>query len=103
MRAAHMDAHIKGKTFSVNKKKKKTTQIVFEQFFLNNFFSQCTMCDKKLQTRTSYRNHMKRHTEDKKYACTYCDRKFFTKYHAKLHISKIHKVQEQLTNVTNNA
>lgn len=48
------------------------------------------MCDKKLQTRTSYRNHMKRHTEEKKHECEHCGKKFFTKFHVKLHASKIH-------------
>lgn len=48
------------------------------------------MCDKKLQTRTSYRNHMKRHTEEKKHVCEHCGKKFFTKFHVKLHASKIH-------------
>lgn len=55
------------------------------------FFFQCTMCDKKLQTRTSYRNHMKRHTEEKKHQCEHCGKKFFTKFHVKLHVSKIHE------------
>ncbi len=48
------------------------------------------MCDKKLQTRTSYRNHMKRHTEEKKHVCEHCGKRFFTKFHVKLHTSKIH-------------
>lgn len=49
------------------------------------------MCDKKLQSRTSYRNHMKRHTEEKKHICEHCSKPFFTRYHLKLHQSKIHK------------
>lgn len=49
------------------------------------------MCDKKLQSRTSYRNHMKRHTEEKKHGCEHCNKRFFTRYHLKLHQSKIHK------------
>lgn len=53
-------------------------------------YFQCTICDKKLQTRTSYRNHMKRHTEEKKHQCEHCGKKFFTKFHVKLHASKIH-------------
>lgn len=48
------------------------------------------MCDQKLQSRTSYRNHMKRHTEEKKHECDICGKKFFTKYHQKLHASKVH-------------
>lgn len=48
------------------------------------------MCDQKLQSRTSYRNHMKRHTEEKKHECGYCGKKFYTKYHQKLHASKVH-------------
>lgn len=62
---------------------------MFVLFFL--FIKQCTLCDKKLQSRTSYRNHMKRHTEEKKFTCTFCEKKFFTRYHLKLHQSKIHK------------
>lgn len=49
------------------------------------------MCEKKLQSRTSYRNHMKRHTEEKKHECEHCNKRFFTRYHLKLHQSKIHK------------
>lgn len=52
--------------------------------------AQCTLCDKKLQTRTSYRNHVKRHTEEKKHSCEHCGKKFFTKFHVKLHTSKMH-------------
>lgn len=52
---------------------------------------QCTLCDKKLQSRTSYRNHMKRHTEEKKHECEFCGKRFFTRYHLRLHQSKIHK------------
>lgn len=48
------------------------------------------MCDQKLQSRTSYRNHMKRHTEEKKHECDVCGKRFFTKYHQKLHASKVH-------------
>lgn len=92
MRAAHMDSHISGKTFEVNDG--------FSLFVLclkininRNFRSiyQCTLCDKKLQSRTSYRNHMKRHTEEKKHECEHCGKRFFTRYHLKLHQSKIHK------------
>lgn len=57
------------------------------------------MCDKKLQSRTSYRNHMKRHTSDKKHECQYCSRKFFTRYHLNLHQSKMHKNQVKITPV----
>lgn len=56
-----------------------------------SFFQQCTLCDKRLQSRTSYRNHMKRHTDEKKFNCVFCQKKFFTRYHLKLHQSKIHK------------
>lgn len=49
------------------------------------------MCETKLQTRTSYRNHMKRHTEEKKHQCDRCGKKFFTKYHVTLHKKKIHE------------
>lgn len=34
---------------------------------------------------------MKRHTEEKKFTCEHCQKKFFTRYHLKLHQSKIHK------------
>lgn len=34
---------------------------------------------------------MKRHTEDKKHECEHCNKRFFTRYHLKLHQSKIHK------------
>lgn len=34
---------------------------------------------------------MKRHTEDKKHECEHCTKRFFTRYHLKLHQSKIHK------------
>lgn len=63
-------------------------------FYLPAFFftsTQCQLCDKKLQSRTSYRNHMKRHTEEKKHECEHCGKRFFTRYHLKLHQSKIHK------------
>lgn len=92
MRAAHMDSHITGKTFEVNDSfdllfvSKKTSLILNSHFYL-----QCTLCDKKLQSRTSYRNHMKRHTEEKKHECEHCGKRFFTRYHLKLHQSKIHK------------
>lgn len=33
---------------------------------------------------------MKRHTEEKKHECEHCGKKFFTKFHVKLHASKIH-------------
>lgn len=33
---------------------------------------------------------MKRHTEEKKHSCEHCGKKFFTKFHVKLHASKIH-------------
>lgn len=59
------------------------------------------MCDKKLQTRTSYRNHMKRHTEEKKHACEHCGKKFFTKFHVKLHASKIHARSKPLKPTSN--
>lgn len=94
------DSHIERKTFEV---KANLTGIIFFFIFwlpyisircLNNMiinFLQCKLCDKKLQSRTSYRNHMKRHTEDKKHECEHCSKRFFTRYHLKLHQSKIHK------------
>lgn len=33
---------------------------------------------------------MKRHTEEKKHVCE-CGKRFFTKYHLRLHYSKIHE------------
>lgn len=33
---------------------------------------------------------MKRHTEEKKHECE-CGKRFFTRYHLRLHQSKIHK------------
>lgn len=100
MRAAHMDAHIEGKTFPVSRFDSfsvapKTVwalqpSVWISLTFVDIFPFQCTMCDKKLQTRTSYRNHMKRHTEEKKHQCEHCGKKFFTKFHVKLHASKIH-------------
>lgn len=35
---------------------------------------------------------MKRHNEEKKHECQHCGKRFFTRYHLKLHQSKIHKV-----------
>ena len=58
------------------------------------------MCDKKLQTLTSYRNHLRRHTEEKKHECKYCGKKFFTKYHVKLHTMKIHEKNNAETDST---
>lgn len=43
---------------------------------------------------------MKRHTEEKKHECEHCGKRFFTKYHLRLHQSKIHK---GLNAGTNNA
>lgn len=34
---------------------------------------------------------MKRHTEEKKHSCEFCSKRFFTRYHLRLHQSKIHK------------
>lgn len=45
---------------------------------------------------------MKRHTEEKKHQCEHCGKKFFTKFHVKLHASKIHakgKSSKVATNV----
>lgn len=41
---------------------------------------------------------MKRHTDEKKHECEYCGKKFFTRYHLKLHQSKMHKME-----ISNNA
>lgn len=58
------------------------------------------MCDQKLQSRTSYRNHIKRHTEEKKHECDVCGKKFFTKYHQRLHAFKVHGSANTMNNVT---
>lgn len=43
---------------------------------------------------------MKRHTEEKKHECEYCSKRFFTRYHLRLHQSKIHKtVTEAVDNM----
>lgn len=52
---------------------------------------QCNICDKKLQTRVSYRNHLKRHTQEKQHICQHCGKGFFTRYHLNLHSSKVHE------------
>lgn len=94
MRAAHMDSHITGKTFEVNFPFFLDIFLysaVSIQILITLYTFQCTLCDKKLQSRTSYRNHMKRHTEEKKHECEHCGKRFFTRYHLKLHQSKIHK------------
>lgn len=43
---------------------------------------------------------MKRHTEEKKHECEHCHKRFFTRYHLKLHQSKIHKAFYESTNST---
>lgn len=47
---------------------------------------------------------MKRHTEEKKHECEHCGKRFFTRYHLKLHQSKIHKgvVAAESNNDSNN-
>lgn len=44
-----------------------------------------------MQTRTCYRNHLKRHTAQKTHECSYCKKRFFTRYHINLHIRKVHE------------
>lgn len=41
---------------------------------------------------------MKRHTEEKKQVCE-CGKKFYTKYHLKLHYSKIHEKNKNLDEI----
>lgn len=38
---------------------------------------------------------MKRHTEEKKHECEHCGKRFFTRYHLRLHQTKIHSKVEQ--------
>lgn len=101
MRAAHMDSHITGKTFEVCSSYFRIIPRSLYQLDSNIYFCslQCQLCQKKMQSRTSYRNHMKRHTEEKKHICE-CGKRFFTKYHLRLHYSKIHeKKVSQLTSL----
>lgn len=43
-----------------------------------------------MQTRVTYRVHMKRHTEQKRFKC-FCGKQFFSNHHMKLHQSNVHK------------